>query len=286
MRIKISHLIVMLGLTAGLAHAQIAANSPGENDMYCSGVVSTDKVPTDTYVISGEESDQHIIYHEGNLVFINRGAKQGVKVGDQFFVTRATSDPQMATQWVKWQKSINEAMGTTWADLARLRVASVQENTSTAEVIKACDYVQRGDIVLPFAPRTAPQFKPQAKFDLFAAPSGKAKAMIAAKLRFGVQSGAGNIVYVNLGAKQGVQVGNYFRVFRYQDNHHSNVYEVAKADYMTFGFGSAPKPYGWSDLPRDILGEGIVLRVGPNASTVLLTHSVRDIYVGDYVELE
>src|ERR1700748_2594832 len=98
MRIKISHLIVMLGLTAGLAHAQIAVNSPGENDMYCSGVVTTDKVATDTYVISGEESDQHIIYHEGDLVFINRGAKQGVKVGDQFFVTRAESDPQMATQ--------------------------------------------------------------------------------------------------------------------------------------------------------------------------------------------
>jgi hypothetical protein len=286
MRPKISYLIAIMGLTAGLAHAQLANNSPTENDMYCSGVVSTDKVPTDTYIISGEESDQRILYKEGNLVFINKGAKQGVKVNDQFSVTRAVSDQQMAIEWVKWQRSINTAMGTDWADLARLRVVNVQENTSTAEVIKACDYVQRGDIVLPFAPRPAPQYKPEAKFDIFAPPSGKAKAMIAAKLRFGVQLGAGNIVYVNLGAKQGVQVGNYFRVFRYQDNHHSSVYEIPKADYMTFGYGSAPKPYGWSDLPRDILGEGIVVRVGPNASTVLLTHSERDIYIGDYVELE
>jgi hypothetical protein len=287
MRRRVAHLIVILGLTAGLAHAQHAASTtPTENDMYCSGVVTTDKVPTDTYIISGEESDQRILWKEGRLVFINKGAKQGVKVGDQYFVVRPESDQQMATQWVKWQASINKAMGTDWADLARLRVANVQENTSTAEVIKACDYVERGDIVLPFAPREAPQYKPEAKFDIFAPPSGKAKAMIAAKMRFGVQSAAGNVVYVNLGAKQGVQVGNYFRVFRYQDNHHSTVYEIPKADYMTFGYGSAPKPYGWSDLPRDILGEGIVLRVGPNAATVLLTYSVRDIYVGDYVELE
>jgi len=81
-------------------------------------------------------------------------------------------------------------------------------------------------------------------------------------------------------------VGNYFRVFRYQDNHHDTVYEYPKTNYMTFGFGAAPKPYGWSDLPRDILGEGIVLRVGPNASTVLVTDSLREIFIGDYVELE
>lgn len=286
MRLRISHLIVILGLTAGLAHAQRSASTPSESDMYCSGVVTTDKVPTGTYVISGEESDQRIIYSYGNDVFINRGAKQGVKVGDQFLVTRAESDQQMAAPWIQWQASINKAMGTTWVDLGRLRVASVQENTSTAEIVSSCDYIQRGDILLPFTPRQAPPYKPEAKFDIFAAPSGKAKAMVAATKNFGVQAGSGTVVYVNLGAKQGVQVGNYFRVFRYQDNHHSNVYEVAKGDYMTFGFGSAQKPYGWSDLPRDILGEGIVLRVGPNAATVLLTHSVRDIYVGDYVELE
>jgi hypothetical protein len=283
---KIGHLIVMLALTAGLAHAQRAANTPTEYDMYCSGVITPEKVPTDTYVISGVESDSRIVYSQNNLVFLNKGAKQGVKVGDQFLVSRPEADQQMQTQWVKWQASISKAMGTTYADLGRLLVASVQENTSTAEVVQSCAYIQRGDIVLPFTPRPAPQYKAAGKFDMFAPPSGKAKAMVAATLGFGVASGAGTIVYVNLGAKQGVQIGNYFRVFRYQDNHHDNVYEIPKADYMTFGFGSAPKPYGWSDLPRDVLGEGIVVRVGPNAATVLLTDGLRDIYIGDYVELE
>ena len=93
-------------------------------------------------------------------------------------------------------------------------------------------------------------------------------------------------MYVNLGGKQGVQVGDYFRVFRYQGGHHDKVYELPKTAYMTYGFGAAPKAYSGAELPRDVLGEGIVLRVGPNAATVLLTDSLREIYIGDYVELE
>ena len=214
---KFSHLIVILGLTAVLAHAQRAASSPTEFDMYCSGVVTTKAMPHDTYVISGVESDQHIIFHVGNLVFINKGAKQGVRVGDQFLVARPERDLQMQTPWIASQASLTSAMGTTYADLGRLRVASVQENTSTAEIVQSCDYIQRGDLLQPFTPRPAPQYKPEAKFDVFAPPSGKAKATIVSTLRFGVAGATGSIVYVNLGAAQGVQVGSYFRVFRYQD---------------------------------------------------------------------
>jgi hypothetical protein len=35
-----------------------------------------------------------------------------------------------------------------------------------------------------------------------------------------------------------------------------------------------------------VLGEGIVVRTGPNSSTVLLTTSREEIFAGDYVELE
>jgi hypothetical protein len=34
------------------------------------------------------------------------------------------------------------------------------------------------------------------------------------------------------------------------------------------------------------MGEGIVVRVGPNAATVLMTHARREIFVGDYIEIE
>ena len=55
---------------------------------------------------------------------------------------------------------------------------------------------------------------------------------------------------------------------------------------MLYGFGSNPKHYAWNDLPREVLGEGIVLNVSPNSATVLVTVLRREIYSGDYVELE
>ena len=56
--------------------------------------------------------------------------------------------------------------------------------------------------------------------------------------------------------------------------------------YKMYGFGSTPQAYQWNDLPRDILGEGIVLSVGSNSSTVLITTSRFQMYAGDYVEIE
>ena len=93
-------------------------------------------------------------------------------------------------------------------------------------------------------------------------------------------------MYVNLGSGQGVKVGDYFRIFRYQGTQ----LEVAPVPYgyayRMYGFGSTPQAYKWDDLPREILGEGIVLRVSPNASTVMITLSLREIYVGNYVEIQ
>jgi hypothetical protein len=91
---------------------------------------------------------------------------------------------------------------------------------------------------------------------------------------------------VNLGSGQGVQVGNYFRVFRYQGTRNESVYQQPYTAYKIYGFGSAPVAYEWDNLPREVLGEGIVLRTGPNSATVLLTTSRQEIFAGDYVELE
>jgi hypothetical protein len=148
----------------------------------------------------------------------------------------------------------------------------------------ACDPIQRGDILRPFVARPVPQFHVM-KLDPFAAPSGKKTAMVVSGKDWSQLQGPGKIVYVNLGSSQGVRIGEYFRVFRYQGTHIETVYQVRDTAYKAYGFGSAPVAYEWNNLPRQILGEGIVLRTGPNSSTVLTT--VREeIFAGDYVEVE
>jgi hypothetical protein len=274
-----------MALTSAL-YAQQSPTTPRERDVYCSGVVTTELPPSDTFVVSGVESGTRITFFQSDLVFINRGSNQGMQVGTEFLVSRPVHEPLRA-KWFSWQNSLLRAMGTTYADIGRIRVINVQPNTSTAEVVYSCDLMQRGDIVEPFTARVAPPYKPATdSFDIFAPPSGKEQAMVVTTRGFGQLAGTGTIVYVNLGSAQGVRIGDYFRVFRYQGERHSTVYQSRGMEHSVWGMGSAPGAWSWADLPRDVLGEGIVLRVGPNASTVLITTSRREIFPGDYVELE
>jgi hypothetical protein len=291
---KISYRILVIGLrlglglvlSAGVAKAQqVVRDTPAQADLYCSGVVTDKPVPNDTYIISGEDSRYKTTFSTGDYVFINQGAEHGVKVGDEFEVVRPVKYMMAATGWFKYQTMLSRAMGTTYADIGRLRVVHVDGKTSTAEMDVSCEMMQRGDLVRPFEARPAPQFH-DVKLDPFAAPSGKKTAMVVTGKDYSVLTGPGRIVYVNLGSAQGVRVGDYFRVFRYQGTHIETVYQVRNTAYKVYGFGSAPVAYEWDNLPRQVLGEGIVLRSGPNSSTVMLTTVREEIFAGDYVEVE
>ena len=285
MRVKTGYLALLIALASVTAAGQQAPSVPKASDIYCSGVVTTEAVPRDTYLISGEQSNLRVFFEQGNLVYINRGSSQGVKVGDEFLVLRRVKE-RLKYQWFSWQPFLMHAMGTTYADLGRVRVVQVESKVAIAQIVFSCDFMQRGDIVRPFAERPAPPLKTEAKFDRFAPVSGKKTGMLVTTKNFGQVAGANAIMYVNLGSAQGVKVGDYFRIFRYQGTRHESAYQSYGMAYKLYGFGSTPQRYKWDDLPREVLGEGIVLRVGPNASTVLITFSLRDVYVGDYVELE
>jgi len=273
-----------MAMAGGFAAAQVPPKAPTEADIYCSGVATSQAVPTDTYLISGENSSYRIVFVQGNNVYINRGAEQGIKVGDEFEVVRPVQD-MVHVKWFKWQSQLLRAMGTMYADIGRVRVVNVQAKTSIVEVRLTCDTMQRGDIVRPFVVRPAPAYH-NAQFDPFAPPSGKKTAMVVTTKNFGQVSGTDGIVFVNLGSSQGVQVGDYFRVFRYQGTRNETTYELSGTAYKVFGFGSTPIAYDWDNVPRQVLGEGIVLRTGPNSATVLLTTVRQEVYDGDYVELE
>jgi hypothetical protein len=117
--------------------------------------------------------------------------------------------------------------------------------------------------------------------------------MVITGKKFQQEVGRNDVVYINLGSGQGVKVGDYFRIFRYQDAHHEKAFQTRRFAFdvegglgPTFGFGSVPRKHDWDNVPREDIGEGIVLRTGPNSSTVLITFSLREIFAGDYVELE
>jgi len=290
MRARIAVLSLSVFLGAAVCSAQNAAPvAPLQQVDYstvnCAGFVSDQKVPDEMRIISAEQSNFKITFARGDYVHINRGLDKGVRVGDRFSVVRPDKDPT-DVPWFKWQSKLFKAMGQLYMDAGQLRVVSVQPKVSVARVSFSCDFMQRGDIVLPYQDRPAPPFKDPAAFDHFAPVSGKPVAMLVAGRDYSQIFGKLTPVYVNLGTNQGVKVGDYFRIFRYQGSNNETVEMDKGYQYKLYGFGSAPQRYEWNDLPREVLGEGIVLSVSRNSSTVMITFTSIEVYAGDYVEIE
>lgn len=300
MRAKSTGLCLAILLVAAVAAAQLAPSAapanqgtaaqnagrqPDYSSIYCAGFFTDQKVPDDTYLISGEQSNIKILFSERDFVYINKGSNDGIRVGDQFSAVRPVKDP-LQLRWFKWQKGLVGAMGTLYEDEGRLRVVNVHPKVAIAEVTFSCGYMQRADIVRPYEDRPTPPFKDAAAFDHFAPVSGKPVAMVVSAKEFTQSGGSGSVMYVNLGTSKGVKVGDYFRVFRHQGSRNETAYQTPGYQDRLYGFGSTPQRYAWNDLPREVLGEGVVLNVSRNSSTVLLTYSSIEIYAGDYVELE
>jgi len=284
MRTRLALLSLVLVMGASLAAAQGQPRTPNTGDIYCSGLVSNEKIPQESYVISGPESYSQAWYSTGETVFINRGSSNGVKVGDEYLVTRPITDPS-ETRWFRWQLELMEAMGTIWKDIGRIRVVHVRPDVSVAQITYACDPLQRGDYIQAFAPRPAPPLRSD-PFDPFAPETRRGDSMVVLSRDFRQTLGQNDIIYINAGRAQGVNTGDYVRIFRYQASRYWDVYQEPHTAHRLFGLGKTPRPYGWNELPRDIAGEGIVLRVSENAATVLITTSKREIQLGYYVELK
>jgi len=290
MRARIGFLSLSVLLGSAVSSAQNAAPvAPIPQTDYskvnCAGFVSDQRMPDETRIVSAEQSNYKITFSRGDYVHINRGADKGVRVGDRFTVVRPDKDPA-DVPWFKWQTKLFKAMGTQYMDAGQLRVVSVQPKVSVAQVSFSCTLMQRGDIVLAYQDRPAPPFKDPATFDHFAPVSGKPVAMVVGGKDYGQVFGKLAAIYVNLGTNQGVKVGDYLRIFRYQGSTHETVMQDKGYQYKLYGFGSAPSRYEWNDLPREVLGEGIVISSSRNSSTVMITFSSIEIYAGDYVEIE
>ena len=291
MRARLTALFILGCLGAAVTPAQTAqqtAPAVSQTDfssVYCSGFVTDQKVPDEIRLISGEQSNIKLIFSRGDYVYINRGQDKGVRVGDRFTVVRPAKDPT-DVQWFKWQDKLMKAMGTAYEDAGQVRVVTVQPKVSIAQIIFSCGYMQRGDVVQPYQDRPAPSYKDPSAFDHFAPVSGKPVAMVVSGTDFALIYGKNQAMYVNLGSNQGVKVGDYLRIFRYQGSMAESVPIEQGYQYTMYGFGSAPTRYQWNDLPREILGEGMVISVSRNSSTVVLTYSSTSVCAGDYVEIE
>ncbi len=202
-------------------------------------------------IVSAEliEFQQH--FATGDIVYINGGVEQGINAGDQFAIV---SPKGLLSHPV----SMN-VLGRVHRQVGRLKVICAQESTSICEITGACDPIAIGDQLIPYQSVPIPLVVLPEQTDRCDQPNGKPTGYIVYHQDDIESAAPGLLVMVDLGSETGVYPGQFATIFR---------------DNPVEG------------LPRLVVGELGILRVGENYATARITRGWSPVYVGDRVELK
>jgi len=209
------------------------------------GFVSADEFDDAGHIVGSQNPNENL--YAGVEVFIDRGAQEGVRAGDNFRVFRkegAVTHPVSS-----------EPAGYRVDEKGQLRVIQVMEHSSRCQIVRSFTVIVRGDLVAPYKPLPETFTVKPAPNDV----EGTILAGEAGRIEFGRE----DLIFLDRGARQGLEVGSRLAVYREGD-----ALSGHKAD---------------QELPADVLGEAVVLRTSDEGSTALLTRSKAPIHVGDHV---
>jgi len=260
-------------------------NAPTAYDMYCSGYITTDKVPENRFVAAGWTSpDQTRYAAAADHIFIHG---RDMKEGDRFTVVRKVRDPNRYELYRGQAGAIRDA-GQPYFELGYIKVVDVQKDTAIAVPELSCAEIVPGDLVIPFETREAPVFR-KVSLDRFTPPSGKMVGRIIMANEFDTFIGSKHKVYLSIGAEKGLKVGDYLRATRtysatYADpdaglSLHASANEDTQMNPQKLSRGDV------SGLPRLTLGDMVVIQVHRKSATAMVLTALQDIHVGDGVEL-
>jgi len=270
--------------------------TPTYADLQCAGFVDKQLLPNATYVAGGLDTPNTTQYASGDLIFL---AGQGYELGKQYRIVRELRDPNRR-ELFDGQASMLKAMGQPYAELATVKVIDTRSKTAIAHIEFSCSPVLPGDIVTAFVERPALPHHPPLRFDRLAPPNGKLSGRIVLAKDFDAELGTWAKVYMNLGANQGVKVGDYFRAVRsYEADLHNPVDSISFKASTAEDTQAKPPSIEQTmltrtngpiihvaDFPRRAVGEVVVLETTPTTSTGMIVYAMEDIHLGDGVELD
>src|SRR3954466_9186041 len=260
--------------------------APTYADVNCAGFVTSEHPAETLTVAGGWETPHETKFADRDYIYLTGGS---VQVGNLYTVLRHLKDPN---KWeaFKGQHAAIAAVGDAFAEIGHVRVVEVRgQNVGVAQVEYSCEPVVRGDFVVPFVEKQAPNVPKTIMFDRFAPPDGKPVGRIVMGKDFDQALGTGKKGYINIGTDHGLKIGDYVRAVRnYADAYNTDI------DKLSFRAKDAEDtqqnehyfPAGrLAELPRETLGEAVVISVYPHSSTIMFTTTITDVNVGDHVEL-
>jgi hypothetical protein len=182
-------------------------------------------------------------------------APADVKVGETYVVYK--------TERPIYHPITKELFGYQSVVLGSAKVVAVEDRAATVVVSQSIEPIERGAMLGPW---TQKFFRPIDRRANRQAVDGR---IIAAQVDVVTQMGEHHVVFLDKGERDGVEEGNVFTVLRSGDP-----------------YGQDPSAPAWQgDLPTERVGDLLVVDVKERASTALITRSLKELVIGDRVEM-
>jgi hypothetical protein len=271
--------------------------TPTYADMYCAGFISKQILPDANFVAGGLQTPSTTKFTRGDIIYL-KGS--GYAAGAEYEIVRALRDVNEYEMYPGQKKLLKET-GQPYENVGRVKIIDTRNRSAAiAQIEYACDGVNPGDTAIPFAEKQMLSFHAPLRFDRFLPASNKLSGRVVMGKDFDSVMGTGHKVYINVGANQGVKVGDFFRAVRtydadLKDPVDSLSFKAAIAedsqkktpsvDPHMFTKSNGPVIHV-HDLPRRAVGEMVVIGVTPTTATAMIVFAMEDVHAGDGVELD
>jgi len=210
-----------------------------EVDLYCSIMIWDEKKP-DIKIVGAEREYEREIMSDGDVVYINKGKDDGLEAGQLFLIL---------------EMEVNVlGFGPVAHKRGRLRVMDLAATRASAVIEKACGGVKIGNYLIPFEPKENVMGK-DLGYDVSPFEASGAKGEVIYLQNDFNEVGSGNWVLIDLGAEDGIQLGQQMIVYR----------EVEK------------------DAPLHIFGNVVIVDIQKKTSTIKVLSCRDAVRIGDLI---
>jgi hypothetical protein len=200
--------LIVMGLLVATAPARAQRGparsntnlSPDVLSLACAPSAAVEPPATALRITGGQDSFVRRIYATGDLVTINAGRKNGIEVGQEYYVRRLQIDRRAPIS----SETPANVRTTGW-----IKVYAVDDEMSLVTVTHSCDTIEVDDYLEPFKLPVVPtvsQDRPKPERDNY----GKVLGGSDRRRSFG----KGDYFVINRGADHGIEVGSKLVLYR------------------------------------------------------------------------
>jgi hypothetical protein len=223
--------------------------------------------PTPLRITGGQEASVRYSFAPGDLVTINAGTENGIEIGQEYYTRRVQPSER---------RPVSRDNPATIRSTGWIRIYAVDTNMSLATITHACDTVDVGDFLEPFALPQVP-----VPDQTFARPQRSNYGRVQVGTDRRRTFGKGDFFIVDRGSDHGVFVGARFVVYR--DHGQPAGLPGGAVMYRDRDQGLAQNGPTQNFLYD--LGEAVAVDVRPENSTLQVTLSRDAFREGDWVAI-